>query len=236
MLVLVTVAILVLPTAFGFSSGMMSGTAGAPPDFMEVGCTASGCHGDQEFATGSDAQVRWNFTAVEEGTELRGNAYEHDAVYQIQIELVSPQESQGENVAGFNLFASAGTLAAVADQSQVADDGSEATHVDASRSSWTVEWTAPAEGVVVFKLLVNDVDGDGSPSAGDLVYERGWFLTDDTRALPGAAEVDHDVHVGVPLPQYWLGLIALAGMLAVMLFAFVYIRFMSPHHTDDKDR
>jgi hypothetical protein len=53
--------------------------------------------------------------------------------------------------------------------------------------------------------------------------------------LLGAAE-EHEVHFGISLQQYWIGLIGLGGMVFVLVAAFVYLKFASPHNTDPKDR
>ena len=34
----------------------------------------------------------------------------------------------------------------------------------------------------------------------------------------------------------WIGLIGLAGMVFVMVAGFVYLKFVNPHNTDQKDR
>lgn len=233
--VLLVVAVLAWAVpAIALSGGITSSDGAAPADFDEFGCTS--CHGpSHEFATGGTEKINWTITDPD-GNALAGNTYEADVVYTINITLSDELAADAENHAGFNLRVSAGSLSGIDGLSQHADDQLEATHVDAGSTTWQVEWEAPAEGVAVFDLFVNDVDGSGSPDEPDLVYRVGFFLTDDTHALPGAAGEEHEVHVGVELPQYWLGLIALASMVLVIVFSFVYLKFMSPHHTNQKDR
>jgi len=236
-LIALTTAVVAFPGAFGFSSGIMSSLPTAPDEFMQYGCASAGCHGEaHEFPAGSDEHIVWNITAANEDEAVAGNAYVAEARYEITVTLKDEQNPDAANHAGFNLRVSAGALEAVEGVSQVSADGLEATHVDAGRTDWTVAWTAPAEGVAVFDLLVNDVDGSAAPDAADQVYRRGWYISDESHAVPGAIAEEAEPHVGVELPQYWLGLIALAGMLVVMVFSFMYIRFMNPHHSDRKDR
>lgn len=234
LVIMAAVAMVVAPSSIGYSTGITGTSPGAPADFREVGCTASGCHGGQAFAEGSSL-ISWTITD-EEGNEPVGNAYEHGAHYTITITLDEQNEPGASNRAGFNLYVSAGELGAVDGSSKVSDDHMEATHVNGGSTEWQVLWTAPDEGVVVFDAFVNDVDGDRAPSDGDRVHRVGWWLTDASGAMPGAAAAEEEVHVGVPLPQYWLGLIALAGMVFVLVFGFVYLKYVSPHNADHKDR
>ncbi len=231
-LLLLLATALLAPQAFGFSGGITKDTAPDANAFAGEGCTA--CHGDHNFAVGGLESVAWTITDAD-GNALAGNAYEHDAEYTISIALNEQNAPEAANRAGFNLRASAGTLVGVDGSSQATGDGAEATHVNAGAASWTVMWTAPAEGPVVFDLFVNDVDGSGAPDATDWVYRVGFWLTDDHHAVPGAVE-EHEVHFGISLQQYWLGLIAIAAAGFVMVFGFFYLKYASPHNTDSKDR
>lgn len=235
---LVAVALLFAyaPNAFGFSSGMNSDNPAFPDNFSEVGCTASGCHGGEEWADTAENQVR--FTILDgEGNEVTSGAYEHDLTYTINITLVDEQNADAGNHAGFYLSATGGEFTATGEDVQITGDGLEASHTNAGNTEWSVEWTAPEEGAVAFMLLVNDVNGDQNPDPEDNVYRLFFALTDEEGAQLGAAEAeDHEVHYGLALPQYWLGLVALASMIFVILFAFVYLKFVNPHNTDAKDR
>lgn len=228
-------ALAVAPTGWGLSTGASKDTIQLP-DFATRGCTA--CHGNQNFATGSSEIVHWSL-ADAEGTPLAGNAYEAGAEYTITItldEATAPGGGSTGHHAGFNLRASAGKLAGVAGVSQASTDATQATHVNADKASWTVTWTAPAAGVAVFDLFVNDVDGDGTNSPGDQVYRAGFWLTDGTGAVPGAAAHEEEVHYGISLQQYWIGLIGLAGMLFIMVGGYVFLKYGNRHNTDAKDR
>ncbi|HLF16655.1 MAG TPA: choice-of-anchor V domain-containing protein [Candidatus Thermoplasmatota archaeon] len=245
-LLLALVALLAAaPSVFGFSTGICNGCEGganAPPpageaDFGKIGCVA--CHGPgsaapHEFAAGGTDVIQWSFTDAE-GNTLAGNAYDPHAVYTLTITLDEQNEPGAANHAGFNLRASAGKLEAVAGQSQVSGDGSQATHVGPGLTSWEVTWTPPASGAVGFDLFVNDVDGSSSPNEGDQVYRTGIWITDEEGAMVGSAP-EEEVEFGISLQQYWIGLIGLAGMIFVMVAGFVYLKFVNPHNTDPKDR
>lgn len=221
------VAVAVVPGGMSFSGGIMTGDAGFDPE--HGGCTS--CHGGGAFAT-TGAGITVSF-ADADGNDVTA-LYEHGATYTVTIELDEQTGVGAANRAGFNLWADAGTFAE-GQNTRVHADGSEATHTSAAAASWTVLWTAPDEGAVTFRLYVNDVDGSGAPDAGDQVYLRIFSLTDDTASMPGAVE-EHEPHVGVELPQYWLGLIALASMAVVIIFGYVYLKYASPHNTGEKDR
>lgn len=230
-LLLASVALLVAPSGMSFSGGITDDNAGNPA-FEAEGCTA--CHGDHSFAPFSAGEQLTVSIVDAEGNPV-GGPYEHDAEYTITITLDEQNEPGANNRAGFNLRVDAGELHAVDGVSQINGAGTQATHVNAASVSWTVGWTAPSEGPVVFDLWVNDVNGDGGPDAGDQVYNFPFYLKDHEGAVPGAVQ-EHEEHVGVELPQYWVGLIALAGMSVILVFTYFYVKYSSPHHTDKKDR
>ncbi len=230
----IVAAALVAPNGLGFSGGITKDNAPQPDVFEAEGCVS--CHGDHAFAAGALDAVTWAITDAD-GNAIAGNAYAADATYTITITLDETNAPEAGNRAGFNIRASAGTFAGVDGSSQASGDGTEATHVDAASTEWTVTWTAPHEGPAVFDLLVNDVDGSAAPDPADMVYRVGFWLTDSAHAVPGAVSHEEEhVEFGVSLQQYWLGLIALAGMTFVMIFTFIYMRTSSPHNTDKKDR
>ncbi len=218
------------PSVFGFSTGIGTDNGLDP---THGGCTA--CHGGEAFAT-QGAPIHVTFTDAD-GTILTG-PYLHDAVYTVKVsvnELNAPDGGEAGQHAGFNFYSDTGNLEALDDQVQIMAGGSEATHTNPDNTEWTFQWTAPADGVATFRLYLNDVDGSGAADAGDQVYLEIFSLTDDHYAMPGAVE-EHEVHYGVSLPQYWLGLIALAMMVVIIIFGFVYLKYVSPHNTDQKDR
>lgn len=221
-----------VPGAFGLPGGMNS-DVGLPDDFAEHGCAS--CHGDNHAFAATEDNVVWA-VADPEGASLTSGQYQAGETYTIQVTLIDEINPEADNHAGFYLSASAGEFHAISDTNvQITGNGLEASHTDPSTTNWTVEWTAPESGAVAFTLLVNDVDGEAGANAGDNVYRKFFALTDEDGAQLGAAE-EEEVHYGVSLPQYWLGLVALASMIFVILFSFVYLKFVSPHHKDQKDR
>lgn len=235
----VAVLLVAVPAALAFSAGICVGCAGgsnAPPgDFEKFGCTA--CHGEHlKFAPVSNAGIGITATTAD-GTVLNG-PYTAHTTYTINIrfaETNAPDGGATGHHSGFNLRASAGKLAAVEGQSQVSADGKQATHVDATRTSWNVSWEAPESGAAGFSLFINDVDGDGSNSETDQVHWMQFGFADKEGAVLGAASTEK-VEFGITLQQYWIGLIGLAGMIFVMVAGFVYLKFVNPHNTDQKDR
>lgn len=228
-LLVAVAAMTIAPTGFGLSSGITTETTPAL-DPEHGGCTA--CHGGGAFASSAGDVVEIDITDAS-GEPLAG-AYHGGDTYTITITL-NEQITGGSNAAGFNLFVDVGTLAPGDGSVQVSSSGQEATHTNGASTVWPVQWTAPEEGSATFRLFVNDVDGDGAPSGGDEVHLRVFSILDENYAMPGAV-VEHEPHVGVPLPQYWLGLIALATMTAVILFAYLYLKYSNPHNANQKDR
>jgi hypothetical protein len=124
----------------------------------ESGCT---CHS----ATGS-GDVR----PVMDGLP---SSYTPGQVYDLEISFDGgPPQGPGPR-AGFNLKVEGGTLIVPSGSNAVRIDGSgsEATHTSTgnSASSWQVQWRAPEdpEGDIEATLVVNVVNGDGSPSSSD---------------------------------------------------------------------
>lgn len=235
-LVAAVLVTLYAPQVFGLPNGITKDDS-VPPEFEEVGCVA--CHGPgtsvpHDFAPDENL-ITWAITDAE-GNNVAGSSYEHDAEYTITIRLDEQNAPGEDNHAGFNLRTSGGEFEGVEGHSKTSSDGTQATHVDPSRTSWNVSWTAPASGAVAFELYVNDVDGVEGANEGDNVY-RHFFGLADGAAKPGTGGgEEEEQHVGIALPQYWLGLIAIAGMAAIMLFGYIYLKYMSPHHADQKDR
>jgi hypothetical protein len=225
----------VAPTGWGLSTGASKDTIQLP-DFATKGCTA--CHGNGKFAAGGSEVIHWSIVDAA-GAPLSGNTYEKAKAYTLLVRLDEKNAPNGGSTghhAGFNLRASSGKLAGVAGISQASTDATQATHVNAERTSWNVTWTAPDSGVVVFDLFVNDVDGSGSPDAGDEVHRVGFWLTDATGAVAGAAAHEAEVEYGISLQQYWIGLIGLAGMVFIMVAGYVFLKYGNRHNTDAKDR
>jgi hypothetical protein len=236
-------ALFVAVPAFGFSKGICTGCEGAsnapPGDFEKFGCTA--CHGTHlKFPGVSNAGISFD-VRDDKGAPLNGPYVAH-AKYTINITFQETNKpdagAQGDGVhhAGFNLRASSGKLTAVQGVSQVSADGKQATHVTPTLTNWQVGWEAGEGGAVGFTLFINDVDGSGSADEGDEPHVVQFGLMDAEGHVVGSAAEAEPVEFGISLQQYWIGLIGLAGMLFVMVAAFVYIKFVNPHNTDQKDR
>lgn len=227
-----------VPVGLAFSGGICAGCEGgsnAPPgSFEKFGCAA--CHGaaTNQFPALNATNVRVSVVDAD-GNALNG-PYTAEEVYTITITLDEQNApDHPTNRAGFNLRAAAGKLTAVEGVSQVSADGAQATHVGPGRTSWQVGWQAPDAGAAGFSLFVNDVDGSGAPDAADQVYWLQFGFADKEGAVLGSA-AEEAVEFGIKLQQYWIGLIGLAGMVFVMVAGFVYIKFVNPHNTDQKDR
>jgi hypothetical protein len=94
--------------------------------------------------------------------------YDPDTKYTLTITITGGPPATGSNHGGFNLKASAGTLAVPSGASDIQIDSGEATHTSAGNDqrSWNIDWTAPAEGAgdVTFTYAGNSVNGDGTNS------------------------------------------------------------------------
>jgi len=235
--VLAATALVTVTPGWGLPDGANKETI-TLPDFATKGCVA--CHGEGNFAPPGNTTITWT-VADADGAIVTNNAYVAAASYTITITLHNEQNptpaTEGRH-AGFNLRATAGKLAVPEGSSaiKVTSDGKEATHADAAETEWKVSWTAPESGPAVFDLFVNDVNGVGGADAGDNVYRSGFWLTDSAGAVAGSAAKAEHVEFGISLQQYWIGLIGLAGMVFIMVAGFVYLKFVNPHNTDQKDR
>ncbi|HUR62407.1 MAG TPA: choice-of-anchor V domain-containing protein [Candidatus Thermoplasmatota archaeon] len=227
-------ALAAAPTGLSLSSGAMKDTI-QDPNFESKGCTA--CHGGGKYTAGGSDLVKVTVKGAD-GATVSGNTYEKGKSYTITIAFTEqnvPDGGGSNHHAGFNLRASSGKLAGVADISQASTDGTQATHLNAEHTTWDVTWTAPESGPAVFDLFVNDVDASGLPDAGDQVHRTGFYLMDGTGALPGAV-AEGEIEYGISLQQYWIGLIGLAGMLFIMVGGYIFLRYGNRHNTDAKDR
>lgn len=231
LLLMAVVGLAASPLGMGVSTGISSETQ---PSLPAEGCVS--CHGDHAFATqGATITV----AIVDADGDPYTGTYTPEEVYTITVTLDEQNVPTAANHAGFNFQIDAGALSTEDPNVQVTGDGLMATHTNPGQTQWTFQWTAPEDGPATWLLFVNDVDGNASPESttttSDQVYSQGgWFVGPD-HAKPGAV-VEEEVHVGVPLPQYWLGLIALATMSIVLVFAYVYLKYSSPNNVDQGDR
>jgi hypothetical protein len=100
------------------------------------------------------------------------SSYEPGRVYPLDLSFTGPSPSGSGERAGFNIKVEGGTLSSPGSPSvRIGTDGREATHSSTGlvEKTWQVEWTAPDrdEGDIDVTLVVNMVDGDGSPDPAD---------------------------------------------------------------------
>jgi hypothetical protein len=100
------------------------------------------------------------------------SSYEPGKVYDLALSFTGPSPSGSADLAGFNIKVDGGTLASPGSPSvRIGTDGSEATHSSTGivDKTWQVQWTAPDrdEGDIDVTLVVNVVNGDGSPGPAD---------------------------------------------------------------------
>jgi hypothetical protein len=103
---------------------------------------------------------------------LTGNPteYDPDTKYTLTITITGGPSPTGSNHGGFDLKATAGTLAVPSGANDIQIIGGEATHTAAGNDqrTWNIDWTAPGGGTgdVTFTYAGNSVNGDGT-SSGD---------------------------------------------------------------------
>jgi hypothetical protein len=116
-----------------------------------------------------------------------------------------------ENYGGFNLDASAGTLAPFDNTSQLMDGEMTHTEFGNDQRTWQVNWTAPEDDTtdITFTAHGNAVNGDGSASSDD---QWNKVVVTLAGAAPPAADSDpnDDQTPGFTL-MATLAIIALAG-------------------------
>ncbi len=101
------------------------------------------------------------------------STYQPGRVYLLDLSYSGPPPSGGNAQAGFNLRVEEGTLITSPGDTSVRIDisGKEATQSSTGnrQTTWKVQWEAPEEvgGDIDVTLVVNVVNGDGSPGQGD---------------------------------------------------------------------
>ena len=147
---LLAIAMIVVPAVTSLPSGI-SGV-------KDTGCN---CHG-----TEASPSVTASISGLPE-------AYNASETYTVTVSFTGGPSVDGNvNLGGFNLWASAGTLASVDSSAQLWGP-SEASHTTEGNDqrSWVLEWTAPDSGSdVEFILHTNSVNGNegDSGSSGDM--------------------------------------------------------------------
>jgi len=100
------------------------------------------------------------------------SSYEVGKVYDLDLSFTGPPPSGSGARAGFNLKVGAGTLiSSMSSSVRIDSSGREATHSSTGNQdeTWPVQWKAPDkdEGDIDVILVVNVVNGDGSPGPAD---------------------------------------------------------------------
>ena len=100
----------------------------------------------------------------------------------LTITITGGPEAGGENHGGFNLDASAGTLAPFDNTSQLMDGEMTHTGFGNDQRTWQVNWTAPADNTtdITFTAHGNAVNGDGSANSDDKWNKVVVILAGDT--------------------------------------------------------
>jgi len=131
--------------------------------------------------------------------------YSGGEIVNLTITITGGPTAAGENHGGFNLVASAGTLSAPDNTTQIMNG--EATHTEFGNNqrSWQVTWTAPSENSqdITFTTHGNSVNGDGSASADDK-----WNRAEVT--LAGVAPLDSEETPGFGIALTMLALVGVA--------------------------
>ena len=132
------------------------------PTGVDYGLVQDGCNCHSSAASDS-------VTASIDGVP---ESYNKSETYTLTVSFTGGPGTEGnENVGGFNLWTSAGTLTSL-DSSTQLNSPQDATHAEEGNNqrSWTLEWTAPDnnESNIEFTLHTNSVNGDGSASSADM--------------------------------------------------------------------
>ena len=93
--------------------------------------------------------------------------------------------------------------------------------------NWTVQWTAPSDGIgdAVFTIYFNVVNGVAT--GGD----QWGYITAVSLGTPQIVSGETSIHeLGVSLMQYWIALYAIAIVFVSILVAYVVIRGGSSHY------
>jgi len=137
---------------------------------VQFGCT---CHSG---SASSDVTITltwmWGDTIIpEQPCADDGPKYAANATRTIMVTITGGPNVTNSSVnhGGFNLVASAGTLSAIDNTTQIING--EATHTEFGNDqrSWQVNWTAPSDTSqdITFTAHGNSVNGDGAASSDD---------------------------------------------------------------------
>lgn len=210
--------------AESLSSGIDSTSAGVGlgPD---RGCYCHSADGASHTPNGN-AEIFFRIEGV------TGGYYQASTTYNINLTFIDNDvpmsNATAANHGGFNVWASGGTFAANGTNFvRVNTDGSITHTVEGDQGAarefhftWKSDDTNASD--VVFDILVNAVNGDGT-NAGGLDH---WTRTQVVLpGQPGASTGEVDISkLGVPLRAYWLGVIGILATMVLVMLSFYVIR------------
>jgi hypothetical protein len=164
---LITIILVLAPTAAAYAGGITGKT--------NAGCT---CHNPEQVGS-----VKPSISGVPKD-------YKPGQVYTFTVLYSGGPPPGAGSIAGFNLKASDGKLFVPDGSDQVRVDGAtgEATHsgIGSRSNSWDVEWRAPAKAdkEVTLTLVINVVNGDGTPGPSDVWGRRTMSFGGEEQGLP----------------------------------------------------
>ena len=151
--------------------------------------------------------------------------YEANETYLLNISVTGGAEpvENHTNLGGFNLWFSRGELTNLSEEVQVFSV-QEIGHTEAGNDqrAWTASWTAPEDDslIVLYRLHINTVNGDGVPSDADLWNREAGEVVGIN--VPQEEPVSNLFLYGVPIVLF-----SLAGL--------VYWREMRKIRTDSEE-
>lgn len=233
--VLILCIALLLPSqTLAFSGGIGGTQSNAGSDINDVAKEGCLCH--------SAAPIH-SVTIIADDVPY---LYVPSQTYDLTLQIIGgPDADDGSNTAGFSMRVSSGELNGGSDVQNFEDDVTTLTHegaTSAAERSWSITWTAPAEGggVVFFWISGNSVDGDNintNDEWNQLSFSLPEGVEDDSRTRtifagdgniePPAAKEGHlDLHdMGAPFRAHWLGLLGFNAVIMVIVFCGFMLRY-----------
>jgi len=240
---LLVVLIIIPGSSLGFSGGIggtQDNSGEEISDVAEQGCLCHNGDGPTNSVTVLMDKVPYTY--------IPGQTYE------MKLQIIGGPTKEGRNTGGFSMRVDLGSLAAGAGSEAnlheaVEGDGQTLTHTtDGAQTSdmaWMISWTAPeaGNGIVIFRISANSVNGDNVPSDADkwnhLMFSlpeeiregadervRTIFVGDGNIEPPAAEEHGVSLHdMGAPLRAHWLGLLGFLSVILVIVFCGFMLRY-----------
>ncbi len=194
-LVALLIGVSVVPNATSREEGIPADLA----DSVEGnGCNCHGFDARSDVALTLDAPD--NFTAGE--------------IYTLTITMESTVTTDGENLGGFFLSTTQGSLANNDASTQLIDGYLTHTAVGNDQRSWNISWTAPSDDTRIadFTLYGNSVNGNGAPDTDGSDQWKGA-----TFAVPGANAVVGPHEISDLRKALYLSLVVIGTLAAVVV-------------------